>query len=132
MKVYLAAQFSRQEELSRYRDELIGMGMESCSRWLDEENENRSRFEQYARSDEQDIRECDVFVLFSTKFDVDDRLISPSELVRGGRHYETGYAAALRKFIYIVGHRENIFHEQFRNFKTWEACLTFLQKWTPF
>lgn len=47
----------------------------------------------------EDIRRCDMFVLFTS-----------GEFARGGRHFETGLAYGLRKPIIVVGPVEHAFH----------------------
>lgn len=48
---------------------------------------------------DQDIRRCDIFVVFTT-----------GHYARGGRHFETGLAYGLRKRIIVVGPEEHAFH----------------------
>jgi nucleoside 2-deoxyribosyltransferase len=111
MKVYLAARFSRLEELLGYKAELRRLGIEVTSRWLlgghewvgtaDEEIpvEELARF---AADDIADLEEADVLICFTE---------SPrSGPARGGRHVEFGYALAIGKPTIVVGHRENVFY----------------------
>lgn len=111
MKVYLAARFSRANELLGYRSELMEHGIEVTSRWLLGEHEwsgtdddaltvDESR--QCATIDIADIDAANVVVCFT-----EAPRSGPS---RGGRHVEFGYALARGKPIVVVGHRENVFY----------------------
>ena|SRR5690348_4680388 len=110
MKVYLASRFSRKEEMAKKVEELHDLNIEVTSRWLFENAPGNAKLKDYddayllntATVDIEDIEKADTFVLFSE---------SPDEaFVRGGRHWETGYAYARNKRIIIVGPKENIFH----------------------
>ncbi len=124
MRIYLAARYSRREELCRYRDQLRSMGHEVQARWLDGKHQVaddgtpigdhgealveaggdaaailRAKF---AQDDYEDVADSDVVINFTEP--------SRSRVSRGGRHVEYGVALALNKIILVVGHRENIFH----------------------
>lgn len=110
MKVYLAARYSWKDKLKDCREELEAMGIEVTSRWLNERKGASSNLEdltprfcrEHAEIDKEDIRNCDVLVLFTQP---------PTEpFVRGGRHHEAGYAEGLGKKIVLCGPIENIFH----------------------
>ena len=110
MKVYLAARFSRRDELNGYRAELEALGIDVTSRWLRGGHEwtgtrdheipcgDQARF---ATEDLEDIDAADVVVCFTEP--------SGSGPARGGRHVEMGYAIAREKVVMVVGHRENVF-----------------------
>lgn len=102
MKIYLAGAWSRREELRGYADDVGLLGLEECvSRWLwveeQEDQPPEADLDRYAEMDIEDVRSCDLLVLFSGGG-------------RGGRHVETGVALALGKPVLVVGERENIFH----------------------
>ena len=126
--VYLAARYSRREELCRYRDHLHAMGWEVTSRWLNgehqisdaglaalgptsealvegEDNQSedaialRTRF---AVEDWADVKKAAVVVSFTEQ--------PRSSASRGGRHVEFGAALAQGKTCLVVGPRENVFH----------------------
>lgn len=110
MKVYLAAGFSRKEEIHQYAQQLRLAGLEVTSRWLEEEaaanstlaDVNDEYLRKHAAIDIEDIDAADVLCLFT---------IPPTTpFVRGGRHFESGYAFGTGKLIVTVGPRENIFH----------------------
>ena len=104
MKVYLAARFSRQEEMKIYRDMIEALGHAVTSRWLNHKPEEDAQFErvgaQYAQQDMNDVYACDLFLLFT----------DGERQSRGGRHVELGMALAWAKRCGIVGPKENIFH----------------------
>lgn len=110
MKLYLAAAFSRQQEMRDYADELEGMGLHVTSRWLTEPPKPLVGQQKFLRDraldDVADIRGCDVLVRFT-----DDLSAStiPSQLATGGKMFETGLAYSLAKTVYIVGGHQNIF-----------------------
>lgn len=151
MRVYLAARYSRREELCGYRKELEDIGHTVTSRWLngahqisDEgvsigdqgerlvEGEDASgRAAQlrsgFAREDLQDVLGADVIVSFTEP--------PRSTGNRGGRHVEFGVALGInlqvgfaRMRLIVVGHRENLFHwlEPVEFVTEWEAALRIL------
>lgn len=107
--VYLAASFSRKEELSGYRERFEKMGIRVTSTWLDEpvpshEHIGEQSFDYnrvQAEQDLIDIRDADVLILFSNGLNSATR--------GGGRFFEMGYAAAYGCPIIVVGEREIIF-----------------------
>ena len=138
MKIYLAARYTRREELLRYREDLVEIGHEVTSRWLDGNHHWDSSKQALADQLEWGTvaPEASVFAIE----DVEDilaasRLVSftePSRAVgatRGGRHVEFGYGLAQRMTMLVVGHRENVFHAlpivQF--FPTWPEAREYLR-----
>ena len=111
--VYLAARYSRRNEMIRLRAKLKELEISVTSRWMDKrhetssemwtktEDEKREEFGQFAREDLQDIRFAQTLILFT------ENEHAPKS--RGGRFVEFGYAMALYKPIIIVGPRENAF-----------------------
>lgn len=124
LKVYLAARYSRRDELRSFRAVLIGGGFEVTSRWLGEgtplDHKMSDLSEEYQRVsaevDLEDIDAADYLILYSEDPD--------KGTPRGGRHVEFGYALAKGKSIIVIGPKENIFHAlpgiQHVRF-TWEA-----------
>jgi nucleoside 2-deoxyribosyltransferase len=126
MKVYLAAQFSRRDELREYAEFLRFRGVDVTSRWLEEKGDlsgdiNDPKFaEETAIIDLEDVRRADAILFFA-----ENPLIG---VKRGGRHVEFGYAVGLRKEVYTVGPRENIFNylPEVVNFTAVNEALVFL------
>lgn len=131
MKVYLAAPYRRREELQRYRDDLYDKDTYGrrpivvTNRWLDlpdgppvteeEVATNPSVGRSLARDDTEDLRGCDLFVVFTEPPVVTDR---------GATEVEWGMAIAYSKRLALVGPRTNVFHtlEEVHHFGEWAAC----------
>lgn len=127
MRIYLAARYSRREEMCVYRTSLEAMGHTVTSRWLNgahqiddtgvpigDHGEHRIECDGSA-----DVRGADLRLKFAQE-DVDDVVAADAVISftekprstgnRGGRHVEFGIALALGKRLLVVGHRENLFH----------------------
>lgn len=107
MKLYLAARYSRREEMADYANLLTIMGHEVTSRWLMGHHhawtgEYDSLWQQFALADFEDVDKAEVVVSFT----------HPRNTLTagGGRHSEFGYGYAKGKRMVIIGERENIFH----------------------
>lgn len=111
--VYLAARYSRNEEMRLYRDELAKYGIVVSSRWIDQHggnvlesfvtsklNEDPEHCSKYALVDLDDLAAADTVINFT----------STNGGGKGGRHWEMGWAYAARRRQYIVGPREHVFH----------------------
>ena len=131
MKIYLAARFSRKDELNGHADQLRATGHEVTSRWLTGAHEwsgvadneipaaDQARF---AREDIEDIDRADVIVCFTEA--------PHAGPARGGRHVEAGYALGIGKRILAVGWRENVFYAlpQVEFFPAWDRALAALNE----
>lgn len=126
--VYLAARYARREELDKYAEQLRKVGITVTARWLDEKYPSDSGLNDLSpeenkavsAKDLDDIRDSDAFVLFTEQ---------PTEAhVRGGRHFESGFAQAIGKHVITVGPRENIFHflDDIPNFLQWKSAKIYL------
>lgn len=132
MKIYLAARYSRNEEMRGVRDVLEGIGHTVTSRWIDchagkyltsftPEHLN-SDPEYCARLGLHDIEDIDAA----------DMVISFTDAAgggKGGRHVEFGYALAQpSKRVVLVGPRENIFHTlpRVEHFASWTGLAVSL------
>ena len=112
IRVYLAARYSRREELCRYADDLRALGIEVTSRWLagnhqiddaglsvEAKSAERTRF---ATEDYADVMAADWCISFTET--------PRSSNSRGGRHVEFGAALASGLRVVVIGPRENVFH----------------------
>jgi nucleoside 2-deoxyribosyltransferase len=111
MKIYLAARYSRRDELCKYRAILESKGHQVTSRWLQggheitkegstqAAQEARTRF---AQEDWDDLMQADCCVSFTEE--------PRKTTTRGGRHVEYGAALAKGMRCIVVGFRENVFH----------------------
>ena len=113
MKIYLAARYSRQRELLGYATELLDLGHQITSRWIQGNHQvtdaELSELEfavvkrmQFASEDLEDLLLADYCISFTEP--------PRSNASRGGRHVEFGLALGTAKRVLVVGHRENVFH----------------------
>lgn len=124
MKIYLAARYSRREELCGYRAELEALGHTVTARWLNgshqisdngtpigDDGESLVEFGQteraaqlrqhFAEEDLADVIRADLLVAFTEP--------PRSSASRGGRYVEMGVAIGHGIPVVIVGPRENVF-----------------------
>lgn len=130
MKCYLAAGFSRKNEIAEKSQELENLGIKITSTWPHEEMTANAKLHevsdeylrQHARKDLNEILAADALILFTQ-----DPLVP---FCRGGRMHEAGFAHALGKSILICGPRENLFHwlPEINQFNTWEDLKATLTK----
>lgn len=111
MRVYLAARYSRKNEIAALIPIFGAHGISVGSRWLLEPHPPDTKLCEVspefctdtAQVDMEDIEMCDTLVFFS-----EDPLVGTP---RGGRHVEMGFALGIGKRIAVIGaERENIFH----------------------
>lgn len=110
MKVYLAAGFSRKDEIKAKTIELQELGVHVTSQWpwepVGPKTKLRDVSEDFLREngtrDLQEIDQADALVLFTQD--------PETPFCRGGRMHEAGYAQGRGKTLIICGPRENIFH----------------------
>ena len=140
---YLAARYSRREELCAYKGALESRGHRVPARWLLGEHQVHgleaaravesdgpvpaAQARLFAEDDIEDVLAADVMVNFTE---------APRHgATRGGRHVEYGVALGLRRAgygrhqIYVVGPLENVFHalpEVDGCFDTWAGFLAHL------
>lgn len=115
IRLYLAAAWSRRDEIAAVADELIEQipGLEITARWLREPTVlgskivrgNRFR-RRRAQEDVADVRKADVLVRFSD--DLSGTTV-PAKLATGSRMFEQGLAYAEGKRIVVVGGHQPIF-----------------------
>jgi hypothetical protein len=111
--IYLAARYSRAEEMQGVRDVLTGLGYPVTSRWIDHHggtlpgsftpehlNTDPSSCRQIAQADYDDLAAADTLVSFT----------SAEGGGNGRRHVEHGIAHGLRQRVILIGPRENVFH----------------------
>jgi hypothetical protein len=150
MKIYLAARYSRREELCGYRSEIEELGHTVQARWLNGEHQiandgapigenGEALVEGTLRSGEllSEREQSERAASLRSRFALDDwEDVNAAEVVisftepprskanRGGRHVEYGIALARGARVIVVGYRENIFHwlPQVEFFETWEAA----------
>ena len=122
MRAYLAAPYAAREQIRGRARDLVTIGVDVTSTWLQEETVisagtvgaapavDPMSADAHVEMDLDDVRRSDVLVLF-TESAVD---IDPELCRSGGRHVEFGMALALDKRVLVVGEAENIFHRSHR------------------
>jgi hypothetical protein len=130
LKIYLAARYSRFEEMQQYALALAAHGHTITSRWILGDHDIRAQGQSeadiylptWAHEDWDDLLDADACLSFTE---------APSDAPgrsRGGRHVEHGIALALNKRCMVIGYRENIFHwlEPVEFYATFPECLAAL------
>lgn len=133
MKIYLAARYSRNDEMRGVRDVLTAMGHEITSRWIDlhggqqavsyapeQLNQHPEQCALLGQHDVEDVTAADTVISFT------------GEGGKGGRHVEFGIAVGLGKRLIIVGQREHIFHTlpEVEHFPSWRSLVIALASLT--
>lgn len=129
----MAGGISMRSEIRQRSYELEGLGIEVTSRWLYEGTGNlvkvgakHERMAAHAVRDIADIEKANVLV-YNSHLDPDYRSNG------GGAHWETGYAYARDKPIFVVGHPRHVFHflpfgdSGVRRFADWESAVQALR-----
>jgi len=108
MKLFIASH--SQDAAKALGDALVALGHEVKARWITSDTKFTHGLASYsdeekvrlALMDEEDVRAAaDGLVLIA---EPDGRYVP------GGKHVETGMALALGRPVYVIGHRENLFH----------------------
>lgn len=125
---YLAARYSRREELCGYRADLAERGVKVPARWLNGDHQidnqglsveaGRAARTRFATEDLSDVLSADLLIAFTEP--------PRSSNSRGGRHVEFGVAIGRGIPVIVVGPRENVFHCLLGVpvYATWEEALT--------
>lgn len=121
--IYLAARYSRCEEMRYVRDVLNTLDYAVTSRWIDCHggkhptsfttdtlNDDPAYCGKIALIDLEDLTAADTVISFTG-----------GAGGKGGRHVEFGVAVALGKRLIVVGPREHVFHTlpQVEHYPTW-------------
>jgi hypothetical protein len=115
VKVYLAAAWSRREEISAIADRLRDVGVEITSNWLTEETALQTGAkEKFLRDrayiDLNDVDRADALVRFTDPTAIDGSVFAVERrLLSAARMVEMGYALAKGKTVYVVGGKQNVF-----------------------
>lgn len=136
-RIYLAARYSRREELLHYGNQLMRMGFEVVSTWIDGHHEVPGRVvddgERYhaedieirgwATEDLLDVLAADCVISFTEPE-------GAARQGRGGRHVELGIGLGKGAVCVIVGPREHVFHylEGVHQFDDWADARNALPK----
>jgi nucleoside 2-deoxyribosyltransferase len=103
LKVYVAARFTRKDEVAALAMRIERAGAVVCTDWFLEAESDLHELsddvrQSRAERDISHVRNCDILVMLA------------GGGARGGRHFEFGFAMALGIPCWIVGEREHIFH----------------------
>lgn len=127
-RIYLAARYSRNDEMRGVRDVLTALGYEITSRWIDCHagkyltsftpetlNADPDYCGKIGQKDVEDLSAADTVISFT----------STDGGGKGGRHVEFGLALGLGKHLIVVGPRENVFHTlpQIEHHETWPSLV---------
>lgn len=120
MKIYTAGRYARRLEILEYAKKLEEAGHEVTARWVHGDEEGKT-LEQVAMMDWEDVIRADMALVFTDP--------KGSAQTGGGRHTELGMAYALKKHVWIVGEKEQVFHsllgvKQFKDIDTVIAALS--------
>ena len=130
---YLAARFSRHDEMRGVRDVLTTLGHTVTSRWIDLHggdqlesaaqevlNTDPGSVAHFGEHDLLDIQLADVLLSFT----------SADGGGKGGRHVEHGYALGYGIPVVVIGPRENIFHTlpEIQHFPDWSRFVMSLAR----
>tara|TARA_Y100000310_G_scaffold308210_1_gene351074 strand:+ start:202 stop:597 length:396 start_codon:yes stop_codon:yes gene_type:complete len=125
VKFYLSARYGRRAELCEYRDQMLAIGHEVTSRWLDDADADDDGvsmpqgpdYRLIAQMDWMDVVRADVFIGFTEP--------PGNPWSRGGRHVELGLALGGAVDVWVVGYFENVFCylQGVDVFDTWQQAL---------
>lgn len=130
-RVYLAARYSRLEEMNGYAEQLRAEGHEVPARWLTGIHNLEGEARATAKTVETEMVSMPLAVRRFAEEDLEDLLASDvlvcftehprAKISRGGRHVEFGVALAFGKRLIVIGPRENVFHtlEEVERFDQW-------------
>lgn len=102
MKIYIAGRYDRHPEFRSYRARLEAIGHEVTSRWIDPTQHLAVALSDWQRAtdDLEDLAGADIVLMFTGG--------TPGG---AGRWVELGYALALGRPVWLIGTRENMFHQ---------------------
>ena len=125
MRIYLAARYSRHPEMFEYAQTIERETHHKVvASWITGAHEDKSKSREfYAIEDAKEVAECGLLISFT------EEPGSRKGRGRGGRHVEFGMAVALRKNVWVIGPRENVFHElpEVLRFSTFDDALMLLR-----
>ncbi len=113
MRFYLAARYTRQQEILGYARQLEALGHTFTSRWLTQDERGMDEADISMR-DVADVRAAEALIYFSE---------APRTTTRGGRIFEMGMAFERRIHVIVVGEpKEHVFtsHPFMSHYPTFE------------
>ena len=137
INLYLAARFSRKEEMAGVADRLRNVDLNNIATWVTgahdytgvpDEHIPVSAQADFAAEDLQEIHRADIVMVFT-----DPPGHGGS---RGGKHFEAGFALALGKPIVVIGPLENVFFSYLatkeHRARHYEDLDAFIADWSPY
>jgi len=120
-RIYLAALFSRKDEMAAYADQLKEDGHTITARWVYGGEDGLTR-PQIAELDVHDVREANTVLLFTMPYGSLNK--------GGGRFTEFGIGLERKAECLVVGEREQIFchHPEVKQFDTFEQARGYLKQ----
>jgi len=110
LKYYLAASWSRREEMVKIAERLASHGVEICSDWIFGKPAPmvaKEKFlEHWAMQDLEQVRGASAIIRFTDDL---TPIRVPSHLATGARFFEMGVAYQMGKPVYVVGGNQCIF-----------------------
>jgi len=101
MKIYLAALYSRMDDMRECAAKLRAKGHEITAQWITGIGATKETAAEAAIMDLDDVKRADAIIFFAQS--------KGSFNKGGGRHFEFGYAYALGKRCFVVGELEQVF-----------------------
>ncbi len=140
-RIYLAARYSRREEMAGYAAQLEALGYTITSRWHQgnktplagiDTDEPRRLAGRFAQEDADDVVVAGRLIAFTSTpmaSEVPGASVMATAQENGGTHVEYGIAYILRKELWVVGPREHVFHclNSVRVFPDWGEALLKLE-----
>jgi hypothetical protein len=107
LSAYVAASFPRRHEAEAIASALRSAGIRVTARWIDLAKEQGSGYAEHPRFTKQEMADHDLEDIVGVDFVV---VLTGDTETKGGRHSEVGIALALKKPVFLVGPREQVFH----------------------
>ena len=130
MKVYIAAHYSKKEEVKQAVRDLDDLGIEVTSTWHNEKDNPHSHLTDNGRQTNQYRAIRDLAELKAATHLVFFSIGLKKCFTRGGHCYENGAGDILGLKTIVVGERQHIFHHLpgYRIVPTWEKAMVWLKK----
>lgn len=128
--IYLAARYSRHEEMRAYAALLRQLGHNVLSRWINGGHEiSKEGSTQASHAERQVFAQEDLDDLLGAQWCISFTEEPRTTKTRGGRHVEFGVSLITCERVIVIGHRENVFHSlpMVEFYPTWEQLYEVLK-----
>jgi nucleoside 2-deoxyribosyltransferase len=99
MTVYVAGSWNARDYIRNVTTALRANGIECTNGWMDREALTAKEKQDCAWADLSEVNQADALLL-----------VTRTESTAGGMHFESGYAFATGKKVFIVGQPHGVFH----------------------